>query len=172
MKKFKELWHNKRYHALMVLGLYLVFFIFVFIFISSMNDSKRYDKLLNDKVGLEYFAEIKNYTIYVIGDVNFKVDKEHIYYLDEVYTTSNMPLELQKYYFDFNPKLIYQMIAKATLESTNYLEKVDNYVLKKDGFFELTNHDIDNDVVIKVYKEEKIKKVELLLDEYRVIVEE
>lgn len=171
MKKFKELWKNPRYHALMVLGFYLVFFAFTFLFIYNMNSNK---VPVLPKTELEYFEEITKYTVKVIGEEEFIMDeKGKVTYLNESYTIDTLPLELQKYQVSFiNPKMIYQMIQKATLQSTNYIDKIDTYLLTKEEFLDLTNLSLEKDIIIDVYKEEQIKKIILDMEDYQVIVEE
>lgn len=154
MKEFielvKKLWINKRYRAIAILLLYVVFFIFVFSFISSNSKP-----VLNvEPTGIDKIKNIENYKLYVEGLDEFIVNYETntIYYNDLTYSIEDKIEELDKYDLDiFKPINIYNLIKNGTLESTNYVSKTDTYVVKISDFEKLIyNNEVSNDNYIKI----------------------
>ena len=152
MKEFielvKKLWSNKRYRAIAILLIYVVFFIFVFSFISSGKPN------LPLEVGIDKIKNIENYKLYFEGIDSFNVDYETntIYYGDSIYSIEEDIKELNKYDLNiFKPINIYNLIKKGTLESTNYVSKEDTYMVKISDFEQLIyNNDVSNDNYIKI----------------------
>jgi hypothetical protein len=68
-KSFKEIWQNKRYKALIQLGLYLIFFIFLFSLISKSNEP------IENETGDKDNNKIKNNFAY---NYTFEIKKEGI----------------------------------------------------------------------------------------------
>lgn len=148
----KKLWSNKRTRSLAILIIYVIFFIFVFTLISSGshdyqdNEEANQD---NEEIKLE---DITNYKLEIIGEDNFTYDSttNQIFYDGIYYELENKPEILSKYNLDvYNPNNILNLLEDATLESTNYLDKSDTYLIK-------TNDLESNDLVdyVKVIKYE------------------
>lgn len=155
--KFKELWSNKRYRALLILGLYFVFFLAVFLIFSG--SPKQEPVSLH---GLDLLKTVHTYQYEVTGKQNFSVAVDQgitVKYLDQTYTLDTLPIELQTFPFDMN---FHDMIQKGTLESTNYIEHKNTYLYenrKLDVYFE------DQDIVkIVVMLEEYIVELEVNYD--------
>ena len=97
-------------------------------------------------------ADITNYFVEVIGEDNFTYDTvtNQVFYDGVYYELNNRPEILNKYDLDiYNPNNILNLLEDATLESTNYLDKSDTYLIK-------TNDLESNDLVdyVKVIKYE------------------
>ena len=141
----KKLWENKRTRALSILIMYVIFFGFVFLLISSGTN------ISNDEDSIKQ-ENITNYKLEIIGEDNFTYDSttNQIFYDGIYYELENRPEILSKYNLDiYNPNNILNLLEDATLESTNYLDKSDTYLIK-------TNDLESNDLVdyVKVIKYE------------------
>ena len=126
MKEFiefiKKLWQNKRTRALSILIMYAIFFTFVFMILSSNQEP-----IIEDNIN------ITNYKLEIIGEDNFTYDSitNQVFYDGVYYEINNRPETLNKYDLDvYNPNNILDLLEDATLESTNYLDKSDTYLVK------------------------------------------
>lgn len=126
MKEFiefiKKLWQNKRTRALSILIMYAIFFTFVFMILSSNQEP-----IIEDNIN------ITNYKLEIIGEDNFTYDSitNQVFYDGVYYEINNRPEILNKYDLDvYNPNNILDLLEDATLESTNYLDKSDTYLVK------------------------------------------
>lgn len=126
MKEFiefiKKLWQNKRTRALSILIMYAIFFTFVFMILSSNQEP-----IIEDNIN------ITNYKLEIIGEDNFTYDSitNQVFYDGVYYEINNRPEILNKYDLDvYNPNNILNLLEDATLESTNYLDKSDTYLVK------------------------------------------
>ena len=120
----KKLWENKRTRALSILIMYVIFFTFVFMLLSSGQ------KPIIEENNEEY---IINYKLEIIGEDNFTYDSitNQVFYDGIYYELNNRPEILNKYDLDFyNPNKILDLLEDATLESTNYIDKSDTYLVK------------------------------------------
>ena len=121
----KKLWENKRTRALSILVMYVIFFGFVFMILSS--NQKTFVEENNEK------KDITNYKLEIIGEDNFTYDSitNQIFYDGIYYELENRPEVLNKYNLDiYNPNNILNLLEDATLESTNYIDKSDTYLIK------------------------------------------
>ena len=126
MKEFiefiKKLWQNKRTRALSILIMYAIFFTFVFMILSSNQEP-----IIEDNIN------ITNYKLEIIGEDNFTYDSitNQVFYDGIYYELDNRPEILNKYDLDvYNPNNILDLLEDATLESTNYVDKSDTYLVK------------------------------------------
>lgn len=153
----KGLWKNKRTRALAVLLLYCCFFIFVYFFISANKSVPRPEVSLK---GLDALEKVKYYHFEVKMDEVVEVSCENdiqITYLNESYTMDTIPANLEKYYLAFwKPMNLKNIIEKATLVSTNYLEKKDTYQITSN--VDILSWESNYDIIIETYKEQDIIK--------------
>ncbi len=126
MKEFiefiKKLWQNKRTRALSILIMYAIFFTFVFMILSSNQEP-----IIEDNIN------ITDYKLEIIGEDNFTYDSitNQVFYDGVYYELNNRPEILNKYDLDvYNPNNILDLLEDATLESTNYIDKSDTYLVK------------------------------------------
>lgn len=118
----KNIYSNKRTRSLAILILYLIFFIFVFSLLSIPNKNN------NDE-----FYYLNNV---VIGSYNvLNNEGEVTYYNTDLINTNN----------------IYKMVKNSKLESTNYLENSNTYVISVSTFEKiLYNNDAVNNDSIRI----------------------
>lgn len=142
MKEFleliKKLWENKRTRSLVVLLLYFVFFAFV---LSSVDNTPQVIK----PSGIEIIKNLKIVKMEFLGQHNF-IYSDNIIYYDGIYYNSNeIPLELSNYDLNiFTVDNIYELIKNGLLESTNYIDNSNTYVVKNSIFENIIhNNQID-----------------------------
>ena len=118
----KNIYSNKRTRSLAILILYLIFFIFIFSLLSIPNKNN------NDE-----FYYLNNV---VIGSYNvLNNEGEVTYYNTDLINTNN----------------IYKMVKNSKLESTNYLENSNTYVISVSTFEKiLYNNDVVNNDSIRI----------------------
>ncbi|MEG2322491.1 MAG: hypothetical protein RSB71_03320 [Bacilli bacterium] len=119
----KKIWANKRYRSLVILGMYFIFFGLVFLYIYTPKNNVVLEPL--DK-----FKNITSYSYEISGKDNFKVlvdGQTVITYNDNTYTT--LPDNLNYDLSLFEPISIYNLIKRGTLESTNYVEHSNTYLV-------------------------------------------
>ena len=160
MKEFigfiKKLWQNKRTRALSILIMYAIFFTFVFMILSSKQEP-----IIEDNIN------ITNYKLEIIGEDNFTYDSitNQVFYDGVYYEINNRPEILNKYDLDaYNPNNILDLLEDSILESTNYVDKSDTYLV---NVSDLENNDLVD--YVKVIKYEN-KIVIDLTDYYGYIV--
>jgi hypothetical protein len=129
MKEFiifiKKIWENKKTRSLSILIIYLIFFIFVFSFISS-NKQKN---TIEDEFYYLNNIEIISYNVYDT------FDNEVIDFNKEL----------------INQNLIYKLVKNSTLESTNYIENSNTYCISIESYENIVNNNIVfNDEVIRI----------------------
>ena len=167
MKKFIELWKNAKTNALMKLGLYVIFFIFVFIFISSLTTNPVEERKITTP--MDEFATTINYQ-YEVNDITVRVTGHVRTILYEDVELLDIPEELEKYIIDINPKKIRELVDLGVLESTNHIDNSNTYLVETSHFRTIVL-DIEQDcnymIKITVFEEnEKIVKVILDLSNY------
>jgi len=167
MKEFiefiKELWNNKRTRSLAILIIYLIFFIFVFMFLNLSSKPT----ISNDPFG--YLKSSDNYFLTFEAPHNFKVQGDIIKYNDVDYDINNKPLELEIYDINmFKPLNIYNLIKESNLESTNYVNSSNTYVISCKQFEKIIySNDIESDCNIRITIYENNKDIiEIDLKEY------
>lgn len=154
--KIKEIWQNRRYRSIIIL-FFILYFSFVF---SLINASKSTEVKLT---GLEAFKVKTNYS-YTIE------------YLGNYYNLNNMPDELKKYNIEnYNPKNIYNLIKNATLESTNYIENSNTYIISETSVNKIIYNDdleINNNIKIITYlSNDNVIKVKIDFIDYSLSLE-
>ena len=168
----KNLWANKRTRALAILIIYAIFFIFVFMLISSGETGPR--EQLEDpplEETLEFnLADIDNYFLEIVGKDNFTYDvaTNIITYDGEEYPLENIPNNLTNYDLDiYKPINLVKLLEVSILESTNHIEKTNTYLLKISDFEKIIyNNDIINDNNLKIITYEDNSKIIFDLSNY------
>lgn len=172
MDKFKKIWNNPRYNALIRLGLWFIFFSFVIIFIriSPKEENKpknevtkqvTYTDIKKDFINSSVMLTIDNGTYYVSGvikDGTFtgtiqdenKVNK--VYYDGVMYLVNKGEKTETDLYSEFNDKLI---LPK------DIINVIDNYngLLKTSENEKSYTYDINEGKYVIYVKDEKICKV-------------
>ena len=158
----KKLWSNKRTKSLAILLIYFIFFIFVFTLISSGSHNYQNNEETNKEDKLE---DITNYRLEIIGEDNFTYDSntDKVFYDGIYYEIDNVPEIISKYDLNiFSPSSVSKLLEVGTLESTNYIDKSDTYVIKISDFEKtIYNNEIINDEYIKIIKYESKIVVDL-----------
>ena len=151
----KKLWSNKRTKSLAILLIYFIFFIFVFTLISSGSHNYQNNEETNKEDKLE---DITNYRLEIIGEDNFTYDSntDKVFYDGIYYEIDSVPEIISKYDLNiFSPSNVSKLLEVGTLESTNYIDKSDTYVIKISDFEKIIyNNEIINDEYIKIIKYE------------------
>ena len=190
--KFKEIWKNKRYHALIILLIYFIFFTVVLTSIrpNSNNNTnilktnlEKYE--IMDKYKYEVNITVDNDNYYMIGykdklENKISIDddiydiKDNLYYDD-----SNNVFDFKSTYniniTDFEPDKIIKYINAGNLDSeTNYKSGIlkKSYLIKTMDFLSIYDSNIeeinpiDGDIIIETYEEDYINKVVIDLSSY------
>ena len=149
----KKLWSNKRTKSLSILIMYVIFFTFVFLLIS--NGNQNYQKPIVEENNQEINIEnITNYKLEIIGEDNFTYDSitNKIFYDGIYYEIENIPNIISMYDLNiFSPNNISKLLEVGTLESTNYIDKSNTYVIRISDFEKMVyNNEIINDEYIKI----------------------
>ena len=151
----KKLWSNKRTKSLAILLIYFIFFIFVFTLISSGSHNYQNNEETNKEDKLE---DITNYRLEIIGEDNFTYDSntDKVFYDGIYYEIDSVPEIISKYDLNiFSPSNVSKLLEVGTLESTNYIDKSDTYVIKISDFEKIIyNNEIIDDEYIKIIKYE------------------
>lgn len=161
----KKLWSNKRTRSLAILLIYVIFFIFVFTLISSGSHNYQNTEETNkdnEEIKLE---DVINYKLEIIGEDNFTYDSNtnKVFYDGIYYEVDSVPEIISKYDLNiFSPSNVSKLLEVGTLESTNYIDKSDTYVIKISDFEKtIYNNEIVNDEYIKIIKYESKIVVDL-----------
>ncbi len=161
----KKLWSNKRTRSLAILIIYVIFFIFVFTLISSGSHNYQNNEETNkdnEEIKLE---DVTNYKLEIIGENNFTYDSNtnKVFYDGIYYEVDSVPEIISKYDLNiFSPNNVSKLLEVGTLESTNYIDKSDTYVIKISDFEKIIyNNEIINDEYIKIIKYESKIVVDL-----------
>lgn len=167
MKEFieiiKKLWANKRTKSLAVLIIYVIFFVVVFSMINNSSKPPVITKPL-DKLKTMYIVKME-----FSGNYNFTVENDTIIYNSNVYNINEKPIELQNVDISlFTPNNIYKLIDSAVLESTNYVDNSNTYLIKAKDFENVIySNNLENDTSIRITLNEKeIKYIKIDLNEY------
>ena len=161
----KKLWSNKRTRSLAILIIYVIFFIFVFTLISSGSHNYQNTEETNkdnEEIKLE---DVINYKLEIIGEDNFTYDSNtnKVFYDGIYYEVENIPEIISKYDLNiFDPSNVSKLLEVSTLESTNYIDESDTYVVKISDFEKIIyNNEIVNDEYIKIIKYDSKMVVDL-----------
>ncbi len=118
----KKIYSNKRTRSLAILILYLIFFIFVFSLLSIPNKNNNDEFYYLNNVVIDSYNVLNN-------------EGEVTYYNTDLINTNN----------------IYKMVKNSKLESTNYLENSNTYVISVSTFEKiLYNNDVVNNDSIRI----------------------
>lgn len=127
VKKIKELWAIPRWHALMVIGIYILFFIIVGSIFALSKGTKKVTILEKYKRLENYSFNYKILENEIIGSVNdeitFKYNNVNYILKEDILSCDIEECNIEfKYLFDlFNPNQISEYIENGTLiSSTNY----------------------------------------------------
>ncbi len=151
----KKLLSNKRTRALAILIIYAIFFVFVFMLISS-GETGPHESLEEPEETLPSFelADVTDYLIEITGEESFTYDAvtNLINYEDVSYPLDEKPAILDDYDLDiFKPSNISKLLDVAILESTNHLEQTNTYLVKISDFEKIIyNNDVINDDNIRI----------------------
>lgn len=193
--KFKEIWKNKRYHALIILLIYFIFFGVVLSSIhpnSSSNTSMIKTNLEKYELMDEYKYDVKitvdNDEFYMMGYKDSLQNKlsinDNIYEIKNnlYYDTDNNLFDFKDIYGidinDFEPSDIVKYINIGTIDSeTKYTSGVikKSYIIPTMDFFSIYDSNIeeinyiDDNIVIETYEEDYINKVIIDLTSYKKI---
>ena len=158
----KKLWANKRTKSLSILIIYFIFFSFVFLLIFNGSHSYKKPNIEEDEKNIiEDNQEIKleditNYKLEFIGEDNFTYDSltNQIFYDGTYYEIDNILEIISKYDLNiFIPSNISKLLEVGILESTNYIDKSDTYIIKISDFERIIyDNKIINDEYIKIIK--------------------
>lgn len=176
LELLKKLMSNKKTRSLAILLLYFIFFIFVFALINNSTPSeslkeeqeKKEEQVLE---GIEKLQQLETYRVNIKSDIEFTFDyKTNTYeYLDNNYIKGEDDDIFKEYNLEiFTSTNIYNLLKKATLESTSYLNNTDTYLISIGDFEKIVNN-IDNDnanyIKLVVYKD-NYDKVEIDFNSY------
>lgn len=171
MDKFKQIWNNPRYNALIRLGLWFIFFTLVIVFIRlspkeevSKKEEKvqiTYNDIKKEFANSSVMLTMSNDTYYVSGvikDVVFNGTIQNdgitnkVYYDGVMYIVNKNNKEETSIYNELNNKLI---LPKDIINT------IDNYngLLKSTTEGKSYTYDINGEKYIIYIKEEKICKV-------------
>lgn len=172
MGKFKEIWNNPRYNALIRLGLWFIFFTFVIIFIrispkeenkpkNEVKEQVTYTDIKKNFVSASMMFTMDNGTYYVngvikdnafTGTIQDEGGVNKVYYDGVMYLVNKGEKTETSIYSELNDKLI---LPK------DIISVIDNYngLLKSSDNEKSYTYDIDGGRYILYIKDEKICKV-------------
>jgi len=167
MKEFieiiKKLWANKRTRSLAILILYVIFFVVVFNMIGNSSKTPVITKPL-DNLKTMYVTKME-----FTGDYNFIVENDNVIYNDTTYNINERPVELQNIDISlFTTNNIYNLINNSILESTNYVDNSNTYLIKAKDFEKIIySKEIESESSIRITLSEKdIKNINIDLKDY------
>ena len=164
-----EIWKEPKKNALIKLGMYAIFFIFVFFILNSLQTLPPKEDIITNP--LDDFKTKINYQ-YEINDILVKVTghRKIVMYQDIEYEIDNIPIEIEEFIININPTKIAELIDLGTLESTNHINNSETYIVElKDFVFIINNEEIESieTIRITVYEnDDSIIKVILDLTNY------
>ena len=166
MKEFiefiKKLWNNKRTRSLAILLLYFIFFVFVFLLIENSSTKP---PIINESKEL---IDMKISKIEFIGNDNFIVENDTIKFGESIYNVNEMPIELSSYNISiYTTENIDKLIKTAVLETTNYVEKSNTYLISVKDFESIVyNNKIESDLNIRIKKSDDLSYICLDFRDY------
>lgn len=145
LKKIKEIWNNKRYRAVIILIMYIIFFALSFVYLDSF-------KTKNNTKNTNYYYIINN---------EITVKDLKITYKDNIYSKK----DFSEYNFNLTLDDINNLIKNGTLESQNYIENTLTYIVNVEEYNKLLDNKLDTNETIKiiVYKEDNKINVDFSL---------
>lgn len=150
MKEFiefiKKIWANKKTRSLAILILYFIFFIFVFAFIGNYSPKTA---IINEPKEL---IDMEISKIEFIGENNFAVIGDSIIYNESTYSVNEMPTEIVGYDISiYTAENIDKLIKSSVLETTNYVDKTDTYLISVKDFENIVyNNSVESDLNIRI----------------------
>lgn len=158
IKKFKELWAVPRYRAMIKLGLWVVFFIFVSLYINSLEYVKKGYTNTNDdnedKEIIEKFKEMNNYNFELTYSGKEKITLSGKSYSNRVaLTTTNKTYYLENNnLYSIKDGFIEEKVDQAYIPLTNfYLRPSDIYNLISLGKLDEEIKKVQDNTIINKY---------------------
>lgn len=159
-----ELWKIPKWRSCMILGLYLLFFSAIFLYISfALKDTKE-----SYQTSLEKFGSLKNYRYQI--EINNEMIEGEVINSENIFTYQN-----QLYHEDKN-NFIYPEILPY-IDSSKIYEKLKNQTPYSKTEYEDSrvgkDYQLENEEIITVEKENKIYQVTIILSnlEFEIIYE-
>lgn len=141
--KFKKIWSVPRYRALIYLGMYTLFFIFVFMFINS-NQTEKSVQPKPIKTAIEKYSEMTNYEFDFqlkkeTNEINPKINKDinNNLVVFGGKTKDNVTIINNKYFLKNNT--IYEIIDEQIKVLPATLVDINIFKLKPDNISKLIN---------------------------------
>ncbi len=157
-KKIKELLANKRYRAIIILGLYLIFFVVVVLIINSFNNTTPIPKTKNEQL-----LSDTSYN-YIINDETIEFDNGIYIYNNNETDISDIPYDI------ITPELFIELLDKGTKISTNHAFNYETYGISYKDYEFIINDKVitqTGDVEINVFGEDEYEKIEIILNDYK-----
>jgi len=158
--KLKELWKIPRYHALMVLGLYAIFFLIIFLIIIVLNFfgniSEEENSEITVKTTFQNYIEMESYEY--TYDILYKIgNNEYSTKIEGIKFNNNKFKYLNNYYYIENNKVLNENKEEVSITDINLID------LEPINIEKLLNN--NKEITKTIYKDNTIKK------EYKVIGE-
>ncbi len=135
--KFKEIWQNKRYRSLIILGLYIIIYIFLIIVLGSSNETTTLPPETQEepKTALENYQDMTNYEF--VLEITEQKDSNEIKHSYNGKTDGEVTIINDTYYLKDN--IIYEIVGEQIriLEAT--LVEINLFKLKPANLYELIN---------------------------------
>ncbi len=160
-KNIKELLKNPRYKAITLLGIYAIFFIFVYLVINSINQIPNSNEIIETSI----FQSETQYRLTYNTDV-YTFDNGVYTFNDLNYTDETLIIN----YDLITPIILEQLINDSTLLSTNHIGKFDTRTITIKQYEQIVNNvevENENQIIINIFKNELVSKMEIILEEYK-----
>ncbi|MBQ9181023.1 MAG: hypothetical protein IJ134_00045 [Bacilli bacterium] len=182
IKQFKEIWNNKIYHSIIILGFYAIFFLFIFLFLSfNKTQPKVYEKNI-DSLSLYENMKSYDYKLSYTKDINktvtgtycnnnyyFVIDSDIYKYSNNMLYKNNTTINRNDLFLDilrFNNTDIYNLIKKSILNETitysNYKKQI--YTITSNEYYNWYNNttsNLENILITLTIEKNYITKIEL-----------
>lgn len=182
IKQFKEIWNNKIYHSIIILGFYAIFFLFIFLFLSfNKTQPKVYEKNI-DLLSLYENMKSYDYKLSYTKDINktvtgtyynnnyyFVIDSDIYKYSNNMLYKNNTAINRNDLFLDilrFNNTDIYNLIKKSILNETitysNYKKQI--YTITSNEYYNWYNNttsNLENILITLTIEKNYITKIEL-----------
>ncbi|MFV0249552.1 MAG: hypothetical protein ACK5HP_00725 [Bacilli bacterium] len=178
LETFKELWNNPRIHALMVLGLYAVFFVIIFIYITISKNTTNQNveikdslETLNNMNSYEYHYkyeinnEITNINGIKYNDINeFSIENNKFTIVNNK-IEGEVSIDDKLYILEILPNYIYSYIKlNNNLNETTYSDNTikKEYIILIKEIKQYFGTESDENITVTTYEEDnQIYKIEL-----------
>lgn len=153
IETFKVIWKNPRYHAMIELGLFFLFFFGIFLFVKmSPSNEKVTDKStleqFRDKASYQFEIEINNEIIngsYINNVITFNYqDIDYVYENDVIEPSEFIYTNILKY---LDNKYIYDLILdKEVYSKTEYNDGMISKLYKLDDI-DINIYELNNEII-------------------------